>query len=85
MTTNDRVRDVGRGDGPIEPLAGVASPCTSVCRMDSDGVYCVGCFRTLDEIAGWSAFDDERRQQIWDELRRRKAALASQAACERHR
>jgi len=41
--------------------------------MDPGGVYCVGCFRTLDEIAGWAGFDDERRRLIWEELRRRKA------------
>lgn len=53
--------------------AAVPSPCNSVCRMDPGGVYCVGCFRTLDEIAGWAGFDDERRRLIWEELRRRKA------------
>jgi predicted Fe-S protein YdhL (DUF1289 family) len=61
---------------------GIASPCTSVCRMDQDGLYCVGCFRTLDEIAGWSAFDDARRRQVWEELNRRKAAMTAQAVCE---
>lgn len=65
--------------------AGVGSPCTSVCRMDANGLYCVGCFRTLDEIAGWSAFDDVRRRQIWEELRRRKAAVAAQTPCEQQR
>jgi uncharacterized protein len=62
---------------------GVPSPCTSVCRMDQNGLYCVGCLRTLEEIAGWSAFDDARRRQIWEELSRRKAA--AQAVCEQHR
>jgi len=52
---------------------GVASPCSSVCRMDAEGLYCVGCFRTLQEIAGWSGFDDEHRQVIWTELAHRKA------------
>jgi predicted Fe-S protein YdhL (DUF1289 family) len=58
--------------------------------MDAEGVYCVGCFRTLEEIAGWSGFDDEHRQLIWKELpgRQARAALtdpSGQAACERPR
>jgi predicted Fe-S protein YdhL (DUF1289 family) len=80
------------GDGEREPAASeppesqtpVASPCNSVCRMDPDGAYCVGCFRTLDEIAGWAGFDDERRRQIWKELRRRQAQ-AAQAPCDHRR
>ncbi|MGH8799774.1 MAG: DUF1289 domain-containing protein, partial [Casimicrobiaceae bacterium] len=31
----------------------VASPCTSVCTIDRPTGLCAGCFRTLDEIAGW--------------------------------
>ena len=49
------------------------SPCYSVCRMDAAGIYCVGCFRTLDEIAGWAGFDHERRRQVWQELGKRRA------------
>jgi len=59
----------------------VPSPCNSVCRMASDGVYCVGCFRTLDEIAGWAGFDDARRRLVWRQLRQRKAQ-AGQSGCE---
>jgi predicted Fe-S protein YdhL (DUF1289 family) len=37
------------------------SPCTRVCRLDSHSV-CVGCGRTLDEIARWSRLSvDEQR------------------------
>jgi predicted Fe-S protein YdhL (DUF1289 family) len=73
-----------------EPARSVSSPCNSVCRMDADGVYCVGCFRTLEEIAGWSGFDDERRRLIWKELALRKARAGQadqtgQAACEPRR
>jgi len=51
----------------------VSSPCNLVCTLDADGIYCIGCFRTLEEIAGWSAFDEERRRSIWSELERRRA------------
>jgi predicted Fe-S protein YdhL (DUF1289 family) len=64
------------GPDPCEAPAAVPSPCNSVCRMDPDGRYCIGCFRTLDEIAGWAGFDDARRRLIWEDLRRRKAQAA---------
>jgi predicted Fe-S protein YdhL (DUF1289 family) len=43
----------------------VPSPCVSVCRMDDKVEYCVGCFRTLDEIAAWGRMADEEKKVIW--------------------
>ena len=42
--------------------APVPSPCINVCRMDERSGWCVGCFRSLDEIAAWSRLDDEQRE-----------------------
>jgi len=36
------------------------TPCIGVCRMDEQGL-CVGCRRTLAEIARWGSMDDEER------------------------
>ena len=35
------------------PPAHVPSPCVSVCQMDPRSGFCLGCARTLDEIASW--------------------------------
>lgn len=40
----------------------VASPCTSVCRLQ--GALCVGCHRNLDEIAEWPLASAERQREI---------------------
>jgi len=32
----------------------IDSPCVGICRVDADTQICMGCFRTLDEIAVWS-------------------------------
>ena len=32
---------------------GPSSPCLNLCSLDERGV-CRGCYRTLDEIAGWT-------------------------------
>ena len=33
----------------------VASPCIQICIIEPSDGLCVGCARTLDEIAGWSS------------------------------
>jgi len=55
----------------------VASPCISVCRMDAATGLCVGCLRTLDEIAAWSVLDDDARRDVWTAIAQRRARLAT--------
>jgi predicted Fe-S protein YdhL (DUF1289 family) len=52
----------------------VASPCISVCRIDQSSGLCVGCLRTLDEIAGWGALDDPARRDVLRAVAVRRAA-----------
>jgi uncharacterized protein len=52
----------------------VASPCTSVCRMDARTGWCEGCLRTLDEIAEWSKLDDADKRAVWRLLDERRAS-----------
>jgi hypothetical protein len=52
------------------------SPCIKVCVMDSDTGYCLGCARTLDEIALWSAATVGERRSILAELPKRLKTLA---------
>lgn len=49
----------------------VASPCTNVCAIDPDSGYCVGCLRTIDEIAAWGAADDGWKRATLEKLKRR--------------
>ncbi len=56
-----------------EPL--LASPCVGVCRFDPATGWCLGCARTGDELAAWSALDERGRDAVWRELPRRKAEL----------
>jgi len=64
---------------PAKPPAAsespVPSPCISVCRIDNASGYCVGCLRTLDEIACWGGMTDDERRRVLDrvEERRREA------------
>ena len=55
----------------------VLSPCISVCRMDAATALCVGCLRTIDEIAAWGMLDDGARRDVWAEIARRRARMAA--------
>lgn len=42
----------------------IESPCTKVCVIHPEARICVGCHRSMDEIAGWSRMDAEARREI---------------------
>jgi predicted Fe-S protein YdhL (DUF1289 family) len=48
-----------------------------VCRIDDASGLCLGCARTLDEIAAWSVLDDDARRAIVSALPARKATLGA--------
>jgi uncharacterized protein len=58
----------------------IESPCNRVCTVDPGAALCVGCGRSLAEIAGWLGFSTVERRRIMAELPRRIAALAVSGA-----
>jgi predicted Fe-S protein YdhL (DUF1289 family) len=48
-----------------------------VCRIDEASGLCVGCLRTLDEIAAWSVLDDDEKSAVLAQLPRRRALHAN--------
>jgi len=58
----------------------VASPCVSVCTMDAAGAFCIGCLRTLDEIALWSVLDADAKRAVLAALPGRRAAAGKPAS-----
>jgi len=60
---------------PVQPTYAarrVMSPCKSICIMDTKSNLCIGCKRTIDEIARWPMMDDDERRTVVDSLRTRK-------------
>jgi hypothetical protein len=53
----------------------VPSPCISVCTLLEPQKICIGCFRTIDEIAHWSVLDAAARRAVLAALPARRAAL----------
>lgn len=44
---------------PMSP----ASPCLNICVLDTSRT-CIGCRRTLDEIARWARMSDAEKRQV---------------------
>ena len=57
----------------------VPSPCRNVCHMHEPSGHCVGCGRTLDEIALWTVLDDDDKRAVWALLPVRLAQLPTDA------
>ncbi|WP_294269690.1 DUF1289 domain-containing protein [Propionivibrio sp.] len=59
----------------VKPFAVAApeSPCIDVCQMDEVSGLCQGCFRTLEEISGWSRAALDKRLSILAAVERRRA------------
>ena len=52
----------------------IASPCINVCALDAEGLRCLGCGRTIEEIAGWGAMGEAEKARVVARLPRRRAA-----------
>ncbi len=51
----------------------VASPCVNICQMDDQIGLCIGCFRTIEEIAFWSRLSSDQRLKVLQAVERRRA------------
>ena len=47
------------------------TPCVKVCQMEPRLGLCLGCKRTLDEIARWGGMSEQERERVIAELPRR--------------
>ncbi len=46
----------------------VETPCTNICTLDARSGRCLGCARTVDEIARWGSMSAAERARIMSEL-----------------
>jgi hypothetical protein len=51
------------------------SPCVGVCIIDPANGYCLGCARTIPEIAGWLDFTPEEKRRLLETLAERKEQI----------
>ncbi len=53
----------------------IESPCTKVCIIHAAKGFCLGCGRSLSEIAAWSSLSGQDRTRLMADLPRRLAVL----------
>jgi uncharacterized protein len=51
------------------------TPCVNICLLDDETGHCVGCGRSIGEIAGWGQMSDAERRAVMRALPDRKARL----------
>jgi uncharacterized protein len=57
-----------------------STPCIQVCVIDPRAALCIGCGRTLGEIAAWGGLDEPARLEIMAGLPARLVAARSRKA-----
>ena len=54
-------------------MSEVQSPCVEICQLDPVSGMCLGCFRTMDEIASWIELTDIEKQSVLFNAQKRKS------------
>ena len=54
--------------------APMETPCINICTLDRAAGLCLGCGRTIEEIARWSTMSEAERRRVMTELAARKAS-----------
>jgi uncharacterized protein len=56
------------------------TPCVKVCTYDPGTGLCLGCGRTLEEIAAWFSMSDGERRAVMENLPQRLRQMSSPAS-----
>jgi predicted Fe-S protein YdhL (DUF1289 family) len=57
------------------PPSPIATPCLQICAIDGASGLCLGCYRTLKEVAAWGRFSDAERAEIMAGLAARRSRI----------
>ena len=60
---------------PPGPPAPIKTPCIQVCVIDGESGLCLGCYRQLNEVAGWARLTDAERDAIMVALPARRSRI----------
>ncbi|MBC9247365.1 DUF1289 domain-containing protein [Paracoccus sp. 11-3] len=63
----------------------IESPCVNICVIDRREDLCVGCYRSLEEIATWGTMSPAERQAVMERLPNRKQRIKVKRDRERNR
>ena len=60
---------------PDAPPKAIVTPCVKVCIVDPESSLCLGCHRTLMEIAGWARLSEAERETVMTALPGRREMI----------
>jgi uncharacterized protein len=55
--------------------AEIESPCVKICVVHPEAKICIGCYRSIAEIGGWSRMSAEERSLLMAELPQRAQTM----------
>jgi uncharacterized protein len=64
----------------VSPRLPASTPCVQICVVDPRSGLCIGCGRSVDEIAAWSGLDEPGRLAIMAGLEARLLAARTRKA-----
>ena len=70
----EHAKPAGEMNPPPRRLT-IATPCIRLCTLDPETRTCLGCGRTLDEIAAWTRYSEAEREAIMARLPERLKAM----------
>lgn len=53
----------------------IQSPCVKICVVHPEARICTGCYRSIEEIAGWGRMSNDERASIINDLPARSSQL----------
>ena len=54
----------------------IRTPCIQVCIVDGESGLCLGCYRTLGEVARWGRLSEAQRAALMEELPARRGRIS---------
>lgn len=57
------------------PPRPIRTPCIKVCFVDDATGLCLGCFRTMEEIAAWATYPETERDRLMATLPARRSMI----------
>ena len=62
----------------VEIDRSIPSPCISVCQIDEETNFCIGCYRDIDEIRDWIIMSAEEKTAVLERVADRKTRGVSE-------
>lgn len=60
---------------PLHSPAAIKTPCIKVCVIDGESGLCMGCYRKLSEVAGWTKLTEIEREAVTADLPHRRSLI----------